>query len=377
MWENISTESLRKSGSVKWSTFPDTIGMFIAEMDLGIPPVVGEVISTQLSRGALGYLPGAAADAAKEATAGMLAREFSWSVPTSRIHLLPDVLSALRQTIAHLSSGPVVVPTPAYMPFLTVPGQCGAELREVPSPVVDGRYELDLEGIDAALADGGLLLLCNPWNPVGRVLTRDELIAVEEIVTRRGAKVFSDEIHCPLVLDGEHIPYASISDSAAEHTITALAASKGWNIPGLKCAQMILGEGDNATFAPLSQPAGDPVGILGPLAAAAVYSDDRGWRQKALMVLRADRDIVTERLADNELLTATRPEGTYISWIDASRLAERVGNPAEYLRSHGVALTDGTLSGAGFERHLRLVFATIPDILHEAFDRIDAACAQA
>ncbi|MDO5723662.1 MAG: aminotransferase class I/II-fold pyridoxal phosphate-dependent enzyme [Flaviflexus sp.] len=377
MWEKISIDSLREAGSVKWSTFPQTIGMFIAEMDLGIPPVVSEVISGQLGRGALGYLPAPVAEAAKEATAHLMASQFSWEVPASRVHLVPDVLSALRQTIAHLSTGPVVVPTPAYMPFLEVPLQCGAEIREVPSLVREGRYELDMAGIDAALADGGLLLLCNPWNPVGRVLERDELAAVEEIVTRRGAKVFADEIHCPLVLDGTHIPYASLSAATAEHTVTALAASKGWNIPGLKCAQMILGPADTEAFAPWAKPAADPVGILGPLAAAAVYRDDRGWRDKVLMVLRADRDITTERLAGIELLAGTRPEGTYISWIDASALAKRVGNPAEYLRAHGVALTDGSLSGRGYENHLRLVFASTPDILHEAFDRIQDACAKA
>lgn len=377
MWEKISIDSLREAGSKKWSTFPDTIGMFLAEMDLGVPPVVTEVLTEQLGREALGYLPYHVAEAAQEATAHLLRTQFSWEVPAERVHLVSDVLSALRQTIAHLSSGPVVVPTPAYMPFLEVPLEFGVPIREVPSMVREGRYELDLAGIDAALADGGLLLLCNPWNPVGRVLTMDELKAVEEIVIRRGAKVFADEIHSPLVLDGTHIPYASISQAASEHTVTALAASKGWNIPGLKCAQMILGPADTERFAPLAKAAADPVGILGPLAAAAVYRDDRGWREKALMVLRADRDIASERLGRIELLEATHPEGTYISWVDASRLAERVGNPAEYLRSHGVALTDGTLSGRGYEHHLRLIFASTPAILHEAFDRIESACAKA
>src|SRR5699024_5443626 len=121
-----------------------------------------------------------------------------------RVYLLPDVLSVLRVTIQRFTApgSPVIVPTPAYMPFLTVVPAQDREVIEVPSILgQDGRYRLDLEAIDAAFAEGaGLLVLCNPWNPVGRALSRAELEAVAAVVDRHDGRVFSDEIHAPLML---------------------------------------------------------------------------------------------------------------------------------------------------------------------------------
>src|SRR5699024_5416423 len=98
-----------------------------------------------------------------------------------------------------------------------------------------------LEALERAFDDGGgLLALCNPHNPTGRVFTRGELEAIAALVERKGARVFSDEIWMPLVLGGRtHTPYASIGESAAGHSVTAVAASKAFNMPGLKCAQLI------------------------------------------------------------------------------------------------------------------------------------------
>ena len=373
MHEKITLDSLRRSGSKKWTTYPDALGMFLAEMDFGIPPVVRDIVAHAATNGCLGYLPETVRGDLQNATASMLARRYHWTVNPDQVYVLPDVLSALKETIRYLSSGPVVVPTPAYMPFLTLPAELGREIIQVPSPIVDGRYVLDLVGIDRALRHGGLLILCNPWNPVGRVLTREELLALEQIVTKNGAKVFSDEIHAPLVFDGEHIPYASISTQAASHTITALAASKGWNIPGLKCAQMILNTQDQETIEPYVFAMSDPVGILGPKAAIAVYTDDGGWCQDISSILKTNRTMVCQAISRIPELEATCPEGTYISWIDAKKLAERVGSPTRHILNHGVALTDGTMSGRGYENHMRLIFATPSDILETALDRIAKA----
>src|SRR5690606_27930565 len=225
--------------------FPDAIGAFVAEMDFGVPPQVADVVRRAADTGAMGYLPAAERTAAKQATADWLGRSFGWEVPADHVYLLPDVLSAMRIAVQRFTppGSPVIVPTPAYMPFLTVVPALDREVIEVPSILEeDGRYHLDLDAIDAAFAAAaGLLVLCNPWNPVGRVLTRDELPAVADVVDRHGGRVFSDDIHAPLVLDDvPHLPCASLDARTAGHTTTAVAASKGWNIPGLKCGQMIL-----------------------------------------------------------------------------------------------------------------------------------------
>jgi len=297
--------------------------------------------------------------------------------------LLPDVLSAMRVAIRHFTppGSPVIVPTPAYMPFLTVTPAADREVIEVPSHRdATGRYHLDLAGIDAAFAAGArLLVLCNPWNPVGRVLSREELEAVAEVVTRHGGRVFADEIHFPLILDDvPHIPYAAISPETAAHTITAVAASKGWNIPGLKCGQMILSNpADVAAFAPYAEDAGDTVGLLGARAAAAVYQDDGGWLAEVLTYLRGNREGLARGVAEIPGMGLSPVEGTYIAWLDCRELA-LPGGPATFFRRHaGVALTDGQSCGAAGEGFARLVFAMPRPILRRALAQMrDAVLAR-
>ncbi|MCE0445662.1 aminotransferase class I/II-fold pyridoxal phosphate-dependent enzyme [Streptomyces tricolor] len=137
---------------------------------------------------------------------------------------------------------PVIVPVPTFTPFLTVPGLLGRRVIEVGLVRSGSRYVYDLDALDRAYRQGGhLLVLCNPHNPLGRVLDAGELTAISEVVDRHGGRVFSDEVHAPLVYTGHrHVPYASTSSAAAHHTLTAVSASKAWNIAGLKCAQMVL-----------------------------------------------------------------------------------------------------------------------------------------
>ncbi|UNX53881.1 aminotransferase class I/II-fold pyridoxal phosphate-dependent enzyme [Georgenia sp. TF02-10] len=382
-FDSITAEDLRRAGSMKWTTFPDCLGAFLAEMDFGVPPVVRDLVRRAADDGALGYLPGPERAALRQATAGWLGRTTGWHVPADRVHLVPDVLSVLRATIRHFTppGSAVIVPTPAYMPFLTVPGAADREVVQVPCrPDAAGRYTLDLAGIDAAFAAGaGLLVLCNPWNPVGRVLTREELLAVVDVVHRHGGRVFADEIHAPLLLDDvRHVPYAAVDERAAAHTVTAVAASKGWNVPGLKCAQMILSnDADAAAFAPYSVDAGDTVGLLGARAATAVYTDDGGWLAEVLAYLRGNRDALAELVAEHlPGAVLSRIEGTYIAWLDCRGLG-LPAPPAEFFRqAAGVALTDGAACGAAGEGFVRLVMATPRPLLRTMVTQMGAAVAE-
>ncbi|MCM3659797.1 aminotransferase class I/II-fold pyridoxal phosphate-dependent enzyme [Georgenia satyanarayanai] len=381
-FDEITVDQLRAAGSTKWTTFPDAIGAFIAEMDFGVPPAVAEVVRTAADSQAMGYLPAADRAAAKRATAHWLARSFDWQVPEDTVHLLPDVLSALRIAVQRFTppGSPVIVPTPAYMPFLTVVPAVDRQVIEVPSLLEeDGRYRLDLEAIDAAFAAGaGLLVLCNPWNPVGRVLTREELSAVAEVVDRHGGRVFSDEIHAPLVLDDlPHIPYASLDARTAGHTITAVAASKGWNIPGLKCGQMILSNPDDvAAFAPYATDAGDTVGLLGGRGAVAAYTESQDWLEDVVTYLRGNRDLLVEMVDQIPGLRVSPVEGTYIAWLDCREL-DLPGGPAQFFRREaGVALTDGTSCGRGGDGFARLIFASPRPVLEQALTQMRDAAAR-
>lgn len=377
-WDAITVEQLRAQGSTKWTTFPRDIGMFIAEMDFGIADEIRDALEPALHTGALGYLPGADRAVLRAATARYQREEFGWEVDPTQVHILPDVMSAMSATIVHLTppGAPVVVPTPCYMPFLDWPASHDRELLTIPSPEAGGCYELPIAALDAALArtgPGALVVLCNPWNPVGRVLEREELLALADVVDRRGAFVFADEIHAPLVLDeaARHIPYASLDERTANHTATAVAASKGWNIPGLKCGQLILqGASANATLGAYVTRLGDNVGLLGARAATVAYGPARHWNEAARDYLRGNRDLLAAAVAEGRLpgVRIAPIEGTYIAWLDlrATRFADApAGTLGEAIRdASGVALTDGALCGEpGFAR---MILATPRPILRRA-----------
>src|SRR5580692_8390346 len=252
--DQTSEDELRARGSHKWSKGgPGVIGAFVAEMDFGVAPAIETALLDVIKRADFGYLSDRARTEMADACAAWQRDRYGWDVDPGRVRPLPDVITGLVAAITVFSrpGSPVILPTPAYMPFLTVPGSLEREVIQVPMATDGDRAVLDLEGIDAAFKRGGhLLILCNPCNPLGRVYGRDELTAVAAVVEANGGRVFADEIHAPLIYPGgTHVPYASLSGATAGHTITGTAASKGWNLPGLKCAQLLLSsDRDAATW---------------------------------------------------------------------------------------------------------------------------------
>lgn len=390
-------EQLRAAGSAKWSTFPRALGAFVAEMDFGTAPAVQAALHGAVDAGTFGYLPTRLADEMAEAFAAFAAERYGWELPPTAVHPLPDVIAGFEVAIDSFSppGAPIILPTPAYMPFLTVPARHGRQVIEVPMPVQDGRSALDLEAIEQALIlhpapDGraGMVVLTNPANPVGRVFTRAELSGLAEVVERQGARVFVDEIHAPLVYDGAtHVPYATVSEAAAAHSITATSASKGWNLPGLKCAQIIItNEPDAATWADVGFFVSHGASTLGVIANTAAYRDGVGWLDEVRAYLDGNRRLLGDLLADQAPeIGYLAPEGTYLAWLDVhatpavdsgrvSLGAGGVGGVADYLRDHaGVALIDGPACGQAGRGFVRLNFATPRPILVEIVQRLAAA----
>ena len=381
MADRITIDELRRRGSVKWTRGgPDVIGAFVAEMDFGAAPAIQAALLDVIARADFGYLSEHAIADMAQACAAWQQDAYGWTVDPARIRPLPDVVKGLEAAI-QLFSGPgtpVILPTPAYMPFLLVPPRLGRRIIQVPMiPAEDGRFVLDLDGIDAAFTAGGqLLILCNPCNPIGRVYTRDELSALTEVVDRNGGRVFADEIHAPLVYPGgKHIPYAGISGQAAAHAITATAASKGWNLPGLKCAQLILtNDADAATWAENGFMFEHGASTPGVRASTAAYRAGGGWLADVVGYLDGSRALLARLLAEQLPAIGYRPpEGTYLAWLDCRDLGID-DSPAEFfLAKARVLLTNGGACGDAGRGHVRLNFATPRPVLAEIVRRMAEA----
>lgn len=370
--DRLDRTQLDRPESRKWSLHPGAIGAWVAEMDFGVAAPVTNALHRAIDEGTLGYLSPPLAAELGEATAEWMRTEYGWDIDPQRVHAVSDVMAALGVAVTEYApaGSPVIVPTPAYMPFLTYLPTIGHPVVEVPGVVVDGRWRHDLDRIDDAFAAGArTLVLCNPHNPTGTVLTRAELSAIAEVVERHGGRVFADEIHAPLRYDGvAHVPYASLSESTAAHTITGTSASKAWNLAGLKTAQLITSnDADQAAYRRFGFAVQHGAATLGVVAAIAAYRDGRGWLEDVIDYLDQERHDLRSLLAEH--LPGTRyrvPEATYIAWIDVAAL-DLPGPPAEFFRDHaGVVLTEGALLGQGYEDFVRIVFATPRPILADA-----------
>ena len=375
-WTDAQTEAdLRARGSLKWSgTAPGVIGAWVAEMDLPTAPAITAALTDAVGRGLTGYLPEYLDAAVGIATAGWQ-RRYGWQVDPADVHPVASVVDAMSIAAEHLSdpAAPIVLPTPAYMPFLTVPELIGRELITVPMLEDGGRYELDLAAIAAVLRPGALFVLTNPHNPTGRVFSREELLALADVVEEADAMVFADEIHAPLIYPGHrHLPYAGLSPRTAAHTITGTSASKGWNIAGLACAQIILsndaGRDRWAAMNPFSWYGATP---LGAVATVAAYTEGADHLAAVVDYLDAGRQQFAAELARSLPQARVFPlEGTYLGWLD---LRETGCAPADVELIAGVRGVDGTMCGTpGF---LRLNLAMPHHLVTETASRLGACAA--
>lgn len=378
-FDRITVAELRKRGGLNWSLYPDSIGSFVAEMDFGCAPEILAALHAGIAERRFGYLPPVLVAEMAQACATWLAASFGWAVQAVDIRPVGDVIAGLEIAMEHFSrpGSAVVVTTPAYKHFLDVPPRSGRKVIEVPMVLAGGRWQLDVDGLDRALSEGaGLLILCSPHNPLGRVFDRAELLAVSEVVERHGVRVFADEIHCPLVFPGAaHIPYASVSSATSAHSITAVSASKAWNLAGLKCAQMVLtNDADRATWAGLGIAAEIGTSNLGMIANAAAYRSGGTWLGEVLGYLDRNRSRLGELVgAQLPGVIYRPPEGTYLAWLDCTAL-DLGARPGSFFEERaGVVFTHGVECGEAGSGCVRLNLATPQPILDEIVDRMASA----
>lgn len=382
-FDSISVENLIASGSSKWTKAPNHLAAFVAEMDFGTAPVIEKAINEALEKSLWGYLPPGVLQEMRNATSEFLGSRYSWNLPAEQIFAVADVLTAF-ETAIDLFTTPgsaIILPTPGYMSFFTRSQLRNRKIFEVPM-VRDTEQKLvmDLKGIEAAFDNGGqMLILCNPHNPTGRVYSKYELETLSHLVDKKGGIVFSDEIHAPIVFEGhKHIPYASVSETTARHSISATSASKAWNIPGLKCAQILVSNRNHLTqLQQISSSLSHGASTPGVIANAVAYRKGSPWLEDVVHYIDQNRYLL-DRLLEQRLpeITTEKLEGTYITWLNASGLPNIKGEVSWakfFAEKAGILLTDGALCGEAGKDHLRLVIATPKHILEKIVDNMSNA----
>ena len=386
----LTLAELRTRTSTKWREFPpDVLPLWVAEMDVHLAPPVREAMERALRDGDTGYPDGRTGYA--EALASFAADRWGWGgLDPARSTLVADVMGGVVEAIRLVTDpgSPVVVSPPVYPPFFGFVGVAGREV--VTAPLGPGG-RLDLAALEEVFVRcrgrRAAYLLCSPHNPTGVVHTPEELAGLAALAREHGVRVVVDEIHAPLVLEGAAFtPYLSVP--GGEDAFSLMSASKSFNLAGAKAAVLLAGPEAAADLARVPEVVSHGPSHLGIIGHVAGLSHGRDWLDALLVGLARNRTLLGE-LLDKHLpgLSWVPPEATFLSWLDCGGLdltlepvevepglASMVAGPAAVFLERGrVALSSGPAFGPGGEDHVRLNYATSPEILTEAVERMGTA----
>lgn len=366
----------RGGDSTKWNKYPgDTIPLWVADMDFAAPPAVLAALHRRVDHGVFGY--GQPWPSLEEAMIEHARREYDWAIEPEWIVWLPGLVTGLHVASRAVGAAgdAVFTATPIYPPFLSAPQY--SERRTVSAPLVrdEEGWIWDWAAVDGVLraARAKLFLLCHPHNPVGRAWREDEFAQLLALAEKHDLVVCSDEIHCDLMLASRrHQPFASLAPEAAKRTITLMAPSKTFNVPGLGCAFAVIPDARlRRDFRTAMHGIVPHVNTLGLVACEAALREGGEWRRALLDYLRGNAWLVEDFVARQPLLTTTQVEATYLAWIDARSLG--VENPQRFFEAAGVGLSDGAdFSAPGF---VRLNFGCRRALLKTALERMKEALA--
>jgi len=365
----------RDTASMKWDKYKgrNIIPLWVADMDFCSPPAVIDALQQRIAHGVFGYtIP---PESLNTIVVKMLHADYGWEIEPQWLVWLPGLVTGLNVACRAVGedNDDVMTAVPVYPPFLTAPENSRRRLVKVPLQEKDNQWTFDFDRLESAITPATrLFLLCNPHNPVGRVFSRDELMALAMICEKHDVIICSDEIHCGLLLDEEktHLPTSTLDPEVAKRTITLMSPSKTFNLPGLGCAFAVIpDEKLRRRFVQAKSGIVPLVNALGFAAAEAAYRDCADWHAGLLEYLRGNRDTVARAITDMPLLSMAPLEATYLAWIDL-RSAD-LPNPVRFFEDAGVGLQDGIeFGGPGF---VRLNFGCRRHLLEEALDRMKSA----
>ena len=348
--------------------------MWVADTEFQCANPILDAIKQRIDHGVLGYTLPAQYSPANEAVVAWCERQYGWKIEADWIVWMPGVVPAFNvacDAFAKSSGkGRVLIQKPNYPPLRAAPGLHDCEAIAIDTIEQDGRWTLDFEQLEleAKHPDTHLMILCNPMNPVGSVMTAVELARVADICSRYDVVLCSDEIHCDLILDEEvtHLP-ASAHQQLAERSVTLMAASKTFNIAGLGAAFAIIPDAKlRRRFVRASAGNIPWVTIVGLVATEAAFTMCDDWRAQQLQYLRENRALVANTVETISGLRMLQAPATFLAWIDGSGV--QTENVQAWCESKGVGPSPG--ADFGWPDYFRINFGCGRDMLTEALTRL-------
>jgi len=378
-FENVPER--RGTDSQKWQKYAgrDVLPMWVADMDFPAAPAIVAALHARVDHGIFGYARPVPSTVG--AIVEAMATRYGWGIEPDWIVWLPGLVVGLNVT-AQAFAAPeeeVLTLAPVYPPFMSAPKNSARISTPVDFVLQAGRWTIDWAALERAVTPRTkLFYLCTPHNPLARVWRRDELVRLGEFCVRHNLVLCSDEIHCDLILDPAlpHIPTARLGGEIARRTVTLMAPSKTYNVPGLGTSFAIIPDPQlRARFTRAAAGIVAEVTALGFTACEAAYRDCEPWRQALLAHLRGNRDFLTD-FVTRELpgVTIEAPiEATYLGWLNVAAL--NLADPVAHFEKHGVGLSDGAFFGSPKGRHVRINFGCPRATLAEALQRMKTAVA--
>ncbi len=369
--------------SVKWDGMhpiwgrDDLLPMWVADMDFKTPPFILEALKHQLEQGVLGYTMPSPEWA--PTLCDWLARRHQWSVKPQQLTFVSGIVRGLAYALLCLTQPKdrVLVMSPVYHPFFLVTQRLDRQVVYSPLQIVNQRFELDFCRFRQDIKGCKVMILCNPHNPGGRVWSREELQTIATICHQEGVLVISDEIHADLTLPGyRHIPYANVSAEAAAHSITFMAPSKTFNIPGVASSFAVtLDDTLRQRFQSFMEAGEFGSGhMFAYTAAVAAYRHGEAWLTQLLAYLDENIRFTEQFLKDHVPgISMMRPQASFLIYLDCRELHLSQKDLVQHFVEAGLALNDGSMFGPEGEGFMRLNVACPRSVLAEALGRL-ASC---
>ena len=358
----------------------DILPLWVADMDFRSPDSVVEALKKAVDHGIFGY--SRADESYFDAVAAWYQKRHHLTLQPEWMTCTPGIVFALSIAVrAFTQEGDaVLIQPPVYHPFSRAILRNKRTLVENPLVLKDGHYEMDLEDLEQKVLDEHvkLMILCNPHNPVGRVWTREELIALADICLRHHVYVISDEIHGDFVWQGhEQTPYASISEEACLHSMMCTAPSKTFNLAGMATSNLFIPDPEmrRKFRSELLDVGQENMNRLGLFACRAAYEGGGEWLDQLIGYLAGNlalvRDFCKNRVPQIQLV---EPEGTYLAWLDCRELGMTDDELMAFFSDEAkVWLDPGTHSGEQGSGFMRFNLGSSRSVIAQALDQIEAA----